>query len=176
MKIIDYIIIGLAAFLLIRGLFKGFLGQMFGVIGVVLVSIVTANVYQFPMQWMQNLIKDDNTRQAVALIATGVVVFLLYKLLTMLITKQVTKSKSLGVLNRIIGMLLGVALVYGVMAIIVALLFGTADTFLPLVKGLIKGPFEDSWIVNNVYKNNFFGDWVIKMVVEKIQSAIPPTV
>ena len=173
MKVIDFIVLGLAAFFMVRGLLKGFLGQLFGVIGVTVVSIVTANVSQYPAKWMENLIVDENTRMAVALIATAVVVFLLYKLITMLIVKLVTKNKGLGFLNRLIGMLLGVGIVYMATAVLVSLLFNTADTFLPLVKSLLKGVFEESWIVTNVYKNNFFGDWVIKMLVEKIQYILP---
>ena len=173
MTLLDYIVIGLAVFLLIRGIFKGFLGQLFGVIGVVLVAIATANLYVFPMKWMQNLIVNDGTRQVVALIATGAVVFLLYKLITLLLTKLITKNKGLGALNRVIGMLLGVAIVYAVMAIVVSLLFNTADSFMPLVKKLLAGAFEGSWIVNNVYKNNFFGDWIVQMIINNLQNAIP---
>ena len=173
MTLLDYIVIGLAVFLLIRGIFKGFLGQLFGVIGVVLVAIATANLYVYPMKWMQNLIVNDGTRQVVALIATGAVVFLLYKLITLLLTKLITKNKGLGVLNRLVGMLLGVAIVYTVMAIVVSLLFNTADSFMPLVKKLLTGAFEGSWIANNVYKNNFFGDWIVQMIINNLQNAIP---
>lgn len=176
MKVIDFIVLGLAVFFMIRGLLKGFLGQLFGVIGTALVAIATANVYQFPAKWMSNLIVDENTRLAVALIATGAVIFLVYKLITMLIVKLVTKNKGLGALNRVIGMVLGVAIVYVFTAIVVSLLFNTADSFMPLVKKLLKGTFEGSWIVDNVYKSNFFGDWIIQMIVDKIQSAVPPTV
>ena len=173
MTLLDYIVAGLSVFLLIRGLFKGFLGQLFGVIGVVFVAVATANLYVFPVKWMETLIADSSTRQFVALIATGVVLFFVYKLITLLLTKLITKNKGLGVLNRIIGMLLGIFIVYGVMAIVVSLLFNTADSFMPLIKKLLSGAFEGSWIVNNVYKNNFFGDWVVQMIVTNLQNAIP---
>ena len=176
MTLLDFIVIGLTIFLMIRGLFKGFLGQLFGVVGVVVVTTVTANLYALPMKWMENLIVDPGTRQAISLIATGAVVFLLYKLVTMLVTKLVTKSKGLGVLNRVVGMVLGVAVVYGVMAVVVSLLFNTADNFLPLIKKLLSGAFEGSWVVKNVYSNNFFGDWIVKMIVDTLQSSIAPAV
>ena len=173
MTLLDFIVIGLAVFLLVRGVLKGFLGQLFGVVGVVLVAIATANLYVLPMKWMQTLIVDDSTRQVVALLATGAILFLVYKLITILLTKLITKNKGLGVLNRIVGMLLGVATVYAVMAIVVSLLFNTADSFMPIVKKLLSGAFEGSWIVNNIYKNNFFGDWVVQMIINNLQNAIP---
>lgn len=173
MKVIDFIVLGLAVFFMIRGLLKGFLGQLFGVIGTALVAIATANLYQFPAKWMSNLIVDENTRLAVALIATGAVLFLVYKLITMLIVKLVTKNKGLGALNRVIGMVLGVAIVYVFTAIVVSLLFNTDDTFLVVIKKTIKPIFEGSWTATKLYSNNFFGDWIVQMIVEKFQSALP---
>ena len=173
MKVVDFVVLGLATFLMIRGLFKGFLGQLFGVVGVVLVSAITANVYQIPAEWMTDLIQDDNTRMAVALIATGAILYLVYRLITMFITKQVTKSKTLGVLNRLIGMLLGALLVYCITAIIVSVLFNTDPSFMPLVKKVINPVFEGSWTLEKLFKNNFLGDWIVRMIVEKLQSALP---
>ena len=165
LSLFDYIVIGLAIFLLIRGIFKGFLEQLFGVVGVTVITMATAKLYAYPMKWMEKLVANESTRQVVALIATGALLFLLYKLITRLIVKLITKNKTLGFANRLIGGLLGVAIIYAAMAVVVAVLTSESDIILfKALKEMFAGLLDDSWIVAHVYKNNFFGDWIINMI------------
>lgn len=172
MTLLDFIIAGFAIFMMINGLIKGVLGQVFGAVGIVLVPFLTANLYALPMAWMEKLILDEGTRQLVALIATGAALFLLYKLLVKLLDKIIDKTKGLNLLNRVAGMLLGLLIVYASVGLLTSLLLNTGEGFLPLIKSLVKAPFENSWIVKNVYANNFLGDWIVQIIMEVFNKVV----
>ena len=60
-----------------------------------------------------------------------------------------------------------------IFAVIIGFLLGTSETFLPNIKKLAHDAFAESWVANNIYKNNFFGDWLVQLLGEKIPSVLP---
>ncbi len=173
MNIVDYIVLGCMAVALVVGILKGFLKQIFAVVGVFVVAIGTSYLSPYPEQWLASVIENDSTRSLVALIATFIVLALVYGMVTALISKLVNKVHVLGTVNRILGAVLAVAVVYLVFAVIIGFLLGTSETFLPNIKKLAHDAFAESWVANNIYKNNFFGDWLVQLLGEKTPSVLP---
>ena len=77
------------------------------------------------------------------------------------------------VMMLVLGAVLAVGVVYLVFAVLCSLLLDTADDFLPRIKGLLQQSFRESWVMQNVYANNFFGNWLLGVLAEKIPSIVP---
>lgn len=175
MTTLDYIYLILLACGILLGLWRGLVKQIFSLLGVFVVAIGTAYISPLPAKWLEGAIESDATRNIVALVITLVVLSIVYGVVTGLICKFINKTPGLGKLNRILGMVFAVAVVYLGFGFITALVVQTAEDFLPTLKGV----FNDSWIVNNIYggtespERNFFGNWLLKTMLEKIQSLAP---
>ena len=174
MNILDYIFIALAVVGLVVGLLKGFLKQVLAVVGVVVVATLTAVVEPHVQNWFVNTSMSDSTRNLVAMLVTVLLLAAVYGLLAYLIGKLLKKIKVIKILDRILGAVLGVAVVYLSFAVLLALLINTSETFLPSIKSLTSDYIENSWIVTHIYKNNFFGDWVINGIAKKLLDSLQP--
>ena len=168
MNVLDYIYLALVAVVFIVGIFKGLIRQILTIVGVILVATLTATVEPYVQSWLINTSMDDGTRNVVAMIATVILLTVAYALLALLITKLLRKIKIIGLLDRILGGVLGLAVVYLVFAVIFALFNGTSDEFMPLLKSVAGEAFKTSWIGEHIYKNNFFGDWIINGIAGKL--------
>ena len=168
MNVLDYIFLALVAVAFIAGLFKGLIRQILTIVGVILVATLTATVEPYVQNWFVNTSMDEGTRNVVAMIATVILLTVSYALVALLITKLLKKVKIIGVLDRILGGVLGLAVVYLVFAVLFALITDTKAEFLPLIKSTMGGAFQDSWIGAHIYKNNFFGDWIINGIAGKL--------
>ena len=168
MNILDWVIIGLAAIALIVGAIKGLIKQLFTIIGVVTVAPLTALVSPYVSNLLAGLISNESTCALVAMIVSVVLIIVVYTILALLIQRLFKKVKVLKAVNIIFGAILGVAAIYFVMAVLIAIINNTGDNFLPTVKGWVGEYFQNSWIVNNIYQNNFFGDWVVNDIAMKL--------
>lgn len=173
MTVLDYIFIGCAAVAVAVGAWKGLLKQLFALVGIFVVAVGTTYLAPHPAQWLSSVIEGDGLRSIVAMIITFVVLALAYGIVTAIISKIVNKGKVLGALNRVLGAVLAVGVVYLVFAVLCSLLLDTADDFLPRIKGLLQQSFRESWVMQNVYANNFFGNWLLGVLAEKIPSIVP---
>ena len=173
MTVLDYIFIGCAAVAVAVGAWKGLLKQLFALVGIFVVAVGTTYLAPYPAQWLSSVIEGDGLRSIVAMIITFVVLALAYGIVTAIISKIVNKGKVLGALNRVLGAVLAVGVVYLVFAVLCSLLLDTADDFLPRIKGLMQQSFRESWVMQNVYANNFFGNWLLGVLAEKIPSIVP---
>ncbi|MCM1042856.1 MAG: CvpA family protein [Corallococcus sp.] len=165
---VDYVIFGSAVIGLIVGIFKGFLKQLFDLAGIFVVSIGTAYLYKYPTEWLASVIESEGTRQIVALIATFVVLVIVYKLITMLIMRAFDKVKLFKALDRILGLVIGVGIVYVLFAVIVSLVLNTPEGFIQPVKDFLQEPLQNSWCVKNLYSNNVIGDWIVNMITTQV--------
>ena len=166
MTVLDYIFIGCAAVAVAVGAWKGLLKQLFALVGIFVVAVGTTYLAPYPAQWLSSVIEGDGLRSIVAMIITFVVLALAYGIVTAIISKIVNKGKVLGAV-------LAVGVVYLVFAVLCSLLLDTADDFLPRIKGLLQQSFCESWVMKNVYANNFFGNWLLGVLAEKIPSIVP---
>ncbi len=157
MNIVDYIVLGCMAVALVVGILKGFLKQIFAVVGVFVVAIGTSYLSPYPEQWLASVIENDSTRSLVALIATFIVLALVYGMVTALISKLVNKVHVLGTVNRILGAVLAVAVVYLLFFVIIGLFLCEAGTFPPHIQKPSHDPFSASCVGKTQLQKNIFG-------------------
>ncbi len=175
MGILDYIILGSLLIAIGIGAWKGFLGQVLAIAGIFIIGLGTSLLSYLPEKWLSGVIKSDSVRSLVAMIITAVVLSLVYGLITIIVKKVINKVPVLGKLNRILGAVVSLVVVYMIFSILVSLVLRTSDNFLKDLKPM----FKDSWIIKNVYggvdhpERNFFGNWLLKLLQNKISSLLP---
>ena len=174
MNVLDYIIIALFVASTVYGLFKGLIKQALTIVGVIVVAMLTATVAPYVQSWLAGVIADENTRTVVAMIASVVLLVAAYSLLALIVQRLLKKVKVINVVDRLLGGLIGFAVVYFVFAVIFALLNDTAETFMPLLKGWLGDSFKNSWFATHIYSNNFFGHWIINGIAEKLINNLQP--
>ena len=175
MNVLDYIVIVLFVISTVNGIFKGFIKQALTIIGVLVVTMLTATVAPYVQSWFVNVIEDENTRTIIAMVATVVLLIVAYTILALILQRLLKKVKIIGVLDKILGGLIGFGVMYFIFAVVYALILDTGESFMPTIKGWIGDTFQNSWIGTYIYGNNFFGDWVIINVAEKILNSLQPT-
>ena len=168
MNYIDYIFIAIAVVGLVVGLWKGLIKQVLGIVGVIVVAALTATVEPYVQNWLVNTSMSEGTRNVVAMLGAVVLLSVAYSLLALLIGKLLKKVKIINALDRILGAVVGVATVYFVFAVVFALFTNTGDSFLPLLKSKLGDSITNSWVVTHIYKNNFFGKWIINDIAHKL--------
>lgn len=164
MQVLDYIILGGFAIGMIIGLVKGLWSQLFNFVGVFVVSIGTGYLYQYPMQWFSKWITDPTVLSIVALIATFIVLSIVYGIISHLLKKLFTSIKVLKVLDKLFGMLLGIGIAYSVFAIAISFIDNSTFNLIVMLKEKLGTQWTESWVINNIYANNFFGDWLLQLV------------
>ena len=174
MNVLDYVILALAAVSVIHGIFKGFIRQVLVIVGIIVVAMLTATVQPYIQSWLTNLIPDDSKRAVVAMILSVILLIVAYAILASLIHRILKNITILNVVDKVLGGLIGVAVVYFVFAIFFALLLETDEAFMPAFKLLLGDSVQNSWIANKVYSNNFFGSFIVKDIAERILNSLQP--
>ena len=175
MTVLDYIVIALFVASTVNGIFKGFIKQTLTIIGVFVVTMLTATIAPYVQSWFVNVIENENTRTLVAMVASVLLLIVGYTILALILQRLLKKIKIIKVLDKLLGGLIGFGVMYFIFAVIYALILDTGDSFMPAFKGWAGETFQNSWIGNHIYSNNFFGDWVIINVAEKILNSLQPT-
>ena len=174
MNFIDYIIFAILAISMIVGFVKGFIKQLLTFGGIIVVALLTATLSPIVQGWLSGVIEAEGTRAAVAMFATFIVLAIVYGVLAALLRKLLNKIHLVKIIDKILGGIMGIAVVYLVFAVIFGLFTMTGEGFLPLLKSLIGEPIETSWFNANIYNNNFFGEWVIRDIAEKLIQNLQP--
>jgi len=174
MNILDYIILGVFAISLILGVLKGFLKQIFSIIGFFVVIFGTSFLAPYVQNWFAGSIESENTRLIIAMVASAIILIVVTALLSLLIRKILTRSKAVGIFNRIFGGFAAVFAAYLAISVVIELILHTGENFLPSLKNAVGGAFEESWIVNNLYRSNFFGRWIVNGIAQKIMDGLQP--
>lgn len=173
MQILDIVVLVLFGIGLIYGLVKGFWDQLFNFLGVIIISAGSAFLSKYPNEWMKSLITNDSVRGIIALALTAIVIGLIYTLIARQLKKLLTSAQVLKTVDRVLGLILGVAIVYCVMAVLVAWI-SSADTGIPqLIKEALGENWTESWVVNSLYKENFFGNWLMDIILKNIAGIVP---
>ena len=177
---LDYIILGLTTFFFILGIIKGFLKQLFSFLGMIIVFTCGSILTPYAQEWLSGVIPDESLRSVVAMVASYLVLFIVWALLTALIIKLLTKIKIIGFLNRVLGGLLGIATIYVICAVVFALVLSTNESFLPTIKNLLNPLINGespSWIANNMFAagKNPIGEMIVKAIIDKIGEIMPST-
>lgn len=167
MQILDYIIIAVALVSFVLGLVKGFLTPVVNLAGffVVLYAGGAFSTMLFPL--ISKLIPDESTCSVASAIASMLLVWFIYFLISRLILKIIQKSKILGFANRLVGGVLGIAIVYLVVAIVTAFMQND-NTLFASVREQFGDVFNQSWVVQNVFKTNPIGEGLVNSAFQKL--------
>ena len=180
MIVLDYIIITCAVVSLLLGLIKGFLKPIFNLAGffVVLYAGGAFSSILFPL--LANIIPDEGTCSIASAVASMLLVWLIYFLISSFILKLISKIKILGAANRISGGVLGLAMVYIVVAVVTAFMQNDSALFASLREQHAEA-FNQSWIVQNIYASNPIGEGLVNSAFQELirlleESLIPQAI
>ena len=173
MTVLDFIILALVVLSTVIGIIKGLIKQILKIIGVIVVPTATAALAPTVQGWFTNLIENEGTRKVVALLTTFVVILVVYLLIALLISRLLKNITVVKVLDRILGGVLGFGVIYFIFAVVFALASRMSDSFMPLLNSLLGDSLRNCWMATHIYNHNFFGDWLINKLAEKLLSSMP---
>lgn len=174
MNVLDYIVMALAVIFVVVGVFKGLFRQILTIVGIIVVATLTATVSPYVQSWLVETPIPENARALVAIIASVILIAVVYGVVALLITKLLKRFKIMKALNYVLGGVLGLAVVYFFFAVVFALFNSTGEEFMPLLKLWVGDAFRDSWIANNIYANNPFGNWVVVDIAQSLLQKLIP--
>lgn len=174
MNVLDYIILIIAVTSVVFGILKGIIKQVLAIVGVIFVATLTATVAPYVQNWFANTSMSENTRTVVAMIATVLLLAGVYAIVAKLVENLLKKFNIVKILDRILGGVLGFVTVYLFFAVVFALFNSTGDGFMPLLKSWIGDTFSESWMAQNIYANNPFGNWIIVDIAQKLIEGMTP--
>lgn len=173
MQIIDYVIIGIAVIGLIIGLVRGLVEQLLTLLGIVAVAVGTSYLFKFPVQWLSGVIPNEKITAIVSIILTATVLAVIYGVIASLVKKPFKSIKMFKAVDKILGGVIAVAVVYALIALLVEALTRTDIEFLAKMNEVLAPQMESSVIVNSVYSNNFFGKWIFDVISNGIAQFAP---
>ena len=171
MTALDWIFIAALALGIVLGLIKGFLKPLFSVLGLVVVTMGTSFLSPVVQGWMMNANMSDSVRSLVAVIISAFILLIACGVIFFILRKIITRKRSINVVNRLIGAVLGVVIVYLVFAIVFAWISGPMGE----IAGLNEKFGEEvssSWIATHLYVKNPFGKLVVDKMAEKMMEII----
>ena len=174
MNTLDYVIFVALAVCLVIGFIKGFIKQLLAVGGVIVITTLTATVTPYVDNWIAPYIASEGTRAAVAMFGAVILLAVAYSLVGWLIGRILKKISIIKALDKILGGVVGVVAVYLIFAVVFALLTQTGDMFLAKITAMLGDSIATSWFNTHVYSNNFFGNWVINGIWEKLSESLNP--
>lgn len=174
MNVLDWIFVAALAAGLLLGLIKGFLKPLFSAIGIVVIAYGTSLLTPVVAGWTAKAEMSDSIRSLVALVITVVLLTVIWGIASFALRKAITRGKTLGIVNRVIGAALGVVIVYLAFAVIIACVSGPMGD----IAGLNEKYGADvsaSWIAQNLYAKNPFGNLVVDKMAEKLLEILQKT-
>ncbi|MBT3178614.1 MAG: CvpA family protein [Desulfobacula sp.] len=134
MNTFDIVIIVVISFCLIRGIFKGLIGEISGIIGVYAGFYGAYTYYPLIAVYAREWIENTDTRNLIAFFILFCGILIIVSLISVLIHKFL-KFAFLGWLDRILGLVFGGA--KGIL--IVSVFFIMITTFLPKSSNILTG-------------------------------------
>lgn len=173
MNVFDWIFIAALVLGLVLGLLKGFLKPLFSAIGFIVIAFGSSALTPVVQGWLMNVEMTDNLRPLLSLIIAVIGLIIVWALISFILRKIITRRKGMSVINRVIGAVLGVLIVYLVFAVVTAFMMSTLGTAIDR-NGTLVPEVEASWIYNHIYTEeaNFFGNWIIGDMMDRIEKMI----
>ena len=174
MNVFDWIFIVALGLGLVLGLIKGFLKPLLSAIGFVVIAFGASLFAPVVQGWLMGIEMNEDLRPLLALVIAIVGLVIVWVLVSLILRKIITRRKGVGILNRIIGAVLGVLIVYLVFAVLVAFIVGPLGGLMPFITNKLGPEVEASWVRAHIYTDNgnFFGNWIIGRMAEKILEII----
>lgn len=169
MQIIDYVFIAMAAIGLIIGLVRGFIEQLLALLGIVAVAVGTSYLFKYPEQWFSGVITNQKALSIVAIVVTLIALSIVYGIIAWLVKKPFKSFKKMKAVDKLLGGVVGVVVVYALLALFVEALTRTDIEFMAKLSEMLATQTENSVIIKTVYSNNFFGRWIFDVISNSIQ-------
>jgi len=134
MNTFDIVVIVIISFCLIRGLFKGLIGEMSGIIGVIAGFYGAYTYYPLVTVYVEKWIESPGIRDLIGFFFLFCTILVIISLVSILIRKFL-KLVFLGWVDRTFGLVFGAA--KGLL--IVSVLFIMVTTFLPKSSNILAG-------------------------------------
>lgn len=173
MVVIDFVFLGIFIFGMIVGFCQGFLKQLLSLVSCAVVIVGTSYLFVFPDMWLVSVISNDTVRVIVAVVATMVILSAICGLVSFVLRKAVRSVPLFKGLDIVLGGVMGLVMAYLVLAAFIGLLTNTSAGILVSLKDALQQQLDGSWIVANVYKNNFFGNWIAGVVQNALNTYFP---
>jgi membrane protein required for colicin V production len=148
--VVDFILAIVCLFFLLRGLFRGLLMEFFSILALIAAFLASINYYPVAAEWFSSLFPPGASRNAAGLIAVFAVVWLLIKLLSWMLNRNLGEAES-NPLFRVSG---------GALALVKAVLFLSLVIYL---SGRI-------WPENRITTGNLSTE-LSEQVVERLKDA-----
>lgn len=173
MVVIDFVFLGIFVLGIILGFCQGFLKQVLSLVSSAIVIVGTAYLFVFPDMWLVSVISNGTVRVIVAVIATMIILSSICGLVSFVLRKAFRSVPFFKGLDIVLGGIMGLVMAYLVLAVFIGLLTNTSEGILVSIKDALQPQMESSWIVANVYKNNFFGNWIADVVQNALSTYFP---
>lgn len=173
MQIIDFVILAVLLIGLVIGVVRGFIGQLLALLGIVVVAVGTSYLFRFPQQWLAAVIPNEQIVSIVAIVLTAIVILIVYSIVAKIISKIFKAFTIMKVIDKVLGAVLSIAVVYALMAIFVEALTRTDIEFMAKINEVVAPQTENSLIINTVYSNNFFGKWILDIISDGVSQIMP---
>ena len=159
MNLLDYLLIAILGFCLVRGVFRGLIKELSSIIGVMGGFYAAYSYYPQAARHLSRWVTNAGYLNILSFLIVFVAVFIAVSF-TGAVLKYLMNIAFLGWTDRIGGAFFGAA--KGMMIIIVIVLVLT--TFLPLNAAVVK----DSWVAHNTMK---FSAYLIKVTPREMKSS-----
>lgn len=174
MNWVDVIFLVALGLCVVIGIFKGIIKQVLTILGIFVVATLTATVAPLVQGWFAGVIDNENTRSLIAMVIAALILSTVYGLAAWLVNKLLKRVKIIKVLNRVLGGVMGLLVVYLLFAVIFALFKDTGENFMPLLKKAMGNGFNESWVGNHLYRLNFFGRWIVVGIAQRLLDSVTP--
>lgn len=174
MNVFDWIFIAALALGFVLGLIKGFLKPLLSAIGFIVIAFGSSLLAPTVQGWLMGVEMSDDLRPLLAIVVAIVGLAIIWVIVSVILRKIITSRKGIGLINRVIGAVLGLGVVYLLFAVLVAFIVGPLGGLMPFITNKLGPEVETSWIRNHIYTDNgnFFGNWIIGRMAEKILEII----
>jgi membrane protein required for colicin V production len=168
-NLFDIIVLVLITLLGLKGLMRGFIKEVFGLIGIVGGVFIASRLAKTSGDLINSLIPIDNesTRLLIGFVASLIVFWLLAYAIGMIISKM-TSLSGLGLFDRLFGFIFGGAKVFLIFAIIIY-----AISQVDAIKTTLEKKTSDSFMFPILQDT---GSFIIKLDTAKLQGKVTKTI
>lgn len=160
----DMIIVGISLVLGLKGLFKGFIKEVFGLVGIIGAIFVASRMSDTVGQIIKPIlgIESEATVSLIGFIVTLIGFWLIIYLLGSILSK-VTEMSGLGAVNRVLGFIFGTGKIFLIISVIFYALYQIQS-----FKSTLDEKFEKSMVFPYLLQT---GGYIIKLDTSKFTSS-----
>ncbi|MCM1042684.1 MAG: CvpA family protein [Corallococcus sp.] len=165
MNIADWIFVVLIVLSAVIGILRGFWNQLFGLIALIASIGGTALLFN-PLSSALSGIPDEIIRSVVAVCVPFVLILIIVYVVKGILWKFIKRVKVLKILDRVLGLVLGAAIIYVGFAVLIPFVetlqvnTETAPDFVQQTVDMLKKLFQESTLLNTLYSNNPIGNLI----------------